>query len=79
MQGHSQAQIIIMRVGIPIASPTAKAITSPLESPEEPVPDVPVGLVGLVGAVAGVSTLQSEVSSNRHENCPYLPAGVVSV
>jgi hypothetical protein len=51
-----------MRVGIPIPSPIAKAITSPLESPEEPVPDVPAGLVGLVGAVAGVSTLQLEVS-----------------
>ncbi len=50
-----------------------------VESPEEPVPDIPVELVGLVGAVTGVSTLQSEVSSNRHENCPYLPAGVVSV
>lgn len=50
-----------MRVGIPIPSPIAKAITSLLESPEEPVP-VPAGLVGLVGAVAGVSTLQLEVS-----------------
>ena len=48
------------------------------ESPEEPIPDIPVELVGLVGAVAGVSTLQSEVSSNWHENCSYLPAGVVS-
>jgi hypothetical protein len=60
-----------MRVGIPIPSPIAKAITSPLESPEEPVPDVPAGLVGLVGAVAGVSTLQLEVSLDWLENCPY--------
>jgi hypothetical protein len=53
-----------MRAGTPIPRPTAKAIMSLAERPEEPVPDIPVGLVGLVGALAGVSTLQSEVSSN---------------
>jgi hypothetical protein len=64
VQGHSQAQIIAIRVVIPIPSPIDKAITSPLDCLEEPAPDVPVGHVGLVGTVASVSTLKSEDSSN---------------